>query len=146
MKPDNKIELVEMIFKVSRLMKQEMSYTNNLIHLSILQIQTLIFLSKNKKVSMSDIAGYFRIELPSATSLLDKLHDQKLVLRLADEQDRRLVMITLTDEGKKLLKVAMCERRRKLEKILSYLSIKERSDLSSIINTINSKLQNKNED
>lgn len=146
MKPDNKIELVEMIFKVSRLMKQEMSYTDNLIHLSILQIQALIFLSKNKKVSMSDIAKYFRIELPSATSLLDKLHDQKLVQRLTDEQDRRLVMITLTDEGRKLLKVAICERKKKLEKVLSFLSVKERSDLLSIINTINNKLQNKNED
>ena len=146
MKSDNKIELVEMIFKVSRLMKQEMSYTSDLIHLSILQIQTLFFLSKNKKVSMSDIAGYFRIELPSATSLLDKLYDQKLVIRNTDKNDRRLVMITLTEKGKKLLKEAMCERKEKLEKILSYLSVKERSDLSSIINTLNSKLQNRNED
>lgn len=141
MKEDNKIELVEMIFKVSRLMKDKMSYTNKLIHLSILQIQTLIFLNKNKKVSMSDIAGYFHIELPSATSLLNKLYDQKLVERHEDEQDRRLVMITLTNQGKILLKQAMYERRKKLEKVLSYLSEKERSDLSTILETLNNKLQ-----
>lgn len=140
---DNKIELVNMIFKVSRLLKDEMSYTNDLIHLSILQIQTLVFLSKNKKASMSDIAGYFRIEMPSATSLLDKLYEEKLVDRSADAHDRRLVIITLTDKGKGLLKQAMCERRSKLEKVLSYLSTKERSDLSSIINTLNEKLHNK---
>ena len=102
MKTDSTIELVEMIFKVSRLMKEEMSFTNNLIHLSILQIQTLIFLKQNKdkKVSMSDIAENFRIELPSATSLLNKLYDLKLVERNVDANDRRLVLITLTGEGK----------------------------------------------
>lgn len=129
------------MFQVFRRMKEKMSYTNSLTHLSILQIQTLIFLNKNKKVSMSDIAGYFRIELPSATSLLNKLYEQKLVERHEDEQDRRLVMITLTDEGKTLLKQAMCERKKKIEKILSYLSKKERLDLLAILETLNNKLQ-----
>jgi len=138
---DNKNEIVEMMFKVSRLMKDEMSYKNKLIHLSILQIQTLIYLNKNKKVSMSDIAGYFNIELPSATSLLNKLYDLKLVERHADEEDRRLVMITLTDDGKILLKQAMCERKKTMEKILLYLSEKERSDLLAILNSLNNKLQ-----
>jgi len=123
MKADNTIELVEMIFKATRLMKDEMSFTNNLTHLSILQIQTLVFLKQNKNndVSMTDIADYFRIELPSATSLINKLCDQKLVERHADKKDRRLVIIILTEEGKKLLEQAMNQRKKKLEKILSYL-------------------------
>lgn len=138
---DNKNEIVEMMFKVSRLMKDKMSYKNKLIHLSILQIQTLVYLNKNKKVSMSDIAGYFSIELPSATSLLNKLYDQKLVERHADEEDRRLVMITLTNDGKILLKQAMCERKKTMEKILLYLSEKERSNLLAILVSLNNKLQ-----
>ena len=91
MKQDNTIELMEMLFSISRLMKDEMSFTSNLTHLSILQIQTLVFLNQNKdkKNSMSDIAEFFHIELPSATSLIGKLCDQKLVKRLADSTDRR---------------------------------------------------------
>lgn len=147
MKTDITTELVEMMFKVSRLMKGEMSFTNNLTHLSILQIQALIFLKKNKdkQTSMSDIAQNFRIELPSATSLINKLCDQKLVCRNADERDRRLVLISLTPEGKTLVEQAMCERRKKIEKMLSYLSEKEKSDLSSIFKTLYNKLQTKNE-
>lgn len=145
MKEDNKNELVEALFKVARLMKGEMSYTNNIIHLSILQIQTLIFLNKNKKVSMGDIANNFHIELSSATSLLNKLYEMKLVMRLEDKDDRRLVIITLTDEGKALLKEAMCERKKKLEKILLYLSEKQKSELQDILKTLNNKLTNKNE-
>lgn len=141
MKTDNKAEIVEMMFKVSRLMKNEMSYTNNLVHLSILQIQALCFLNRNKKVSMSDIAGYFRIELSSATSLLNKLYDQKLVERHEDAKDRRLVLITLTSDGKKLLERAMSQRKKKIEKILSYLSAKEKNELLLILKTLDNKIQ-----
>jgi len=94
-------------------MKGEMSYTCNLTHLSVLQIQTLFYLKQNQKTSMSDIAQYFRIELPSATSLINKLSDQKLVKRYDDLQDRRLVMLTLTSEGKTLLEQAMAQRQKK---------------------------------
>jgi len=136
-----KIELVEMMFKVSRLIKEEMSYANDIVHLSILQIQTLIYIDKNKRVSMSDIAGQFHIELSSATSLINKLYDQKLVERYQDNEDRRLVRISLTIAGKALLKEAMQQRRKKLERTLSYLSDKEREDLFSILGTLNIKLQ-----
>ena len=115
MDKDNTIELM---FKVFRSMKEKMSYTDKLTHLSVLQIHTLIFLKHNKKNSMSDIADYFNIELPSATSLVNKLCDQKLIKRYEDKSDRRLVMIALTEEGKTLLKQVMCQRRKKIEEIL----------------------------
>jgi DNA-binding MarR family transcriptional regulator len=126
-------------------MKDQMSFTNNLIHLSVLQIQTLVFLKQNTKTSMSDIAEYFHIELPSATSLVNKLCDQKLVERSADQKDRRLVMITLTSTGKELLERAMSQRKKKLEKILFYLSDKEKIDLLKIFKTLDVKLQKENE-
>lgn len=137
----NTNELVEQIFQLSRFMKQEMSFTHNLIHLSILQIQTLIYLNQNKEVSMSDIANNFHIELPSATSLLNKLYDQNLVERQEDIKDRRLVVVKLTEKGNILLDEAMNERRKKLGKMLSYLSEKQRNDLVSILATLNQKLK-----
>lgn len=147
MKQDVTIELIETFFKVFRLMKTKMSYTNNLTHLSILQVQALFFLKQNtdKKVTMGDIAEYFQIELPSATSLLNKLCEQKLVERQSDDKDRRLVIIVLTSQGKALLQQAMSERRQKLEKTLAYLSEKEKMDLLKIFKTLNEKLQKQNE-
>jgi DNA-binding MarR family transcriptional regulator len=145
MKTNNTVELVEMIFKATRLMKNEMSFTNNLTHLSILQIQTLVFLKQNKKSSMSDIAEYFHIELPSATSLVNKLCEQKLAERHNDPTDRRLVIIVLTKAGITLLEQAMNQRRKKLEKMLSYLTEKEKADLSSIFKTLSDRLQKQSE-
>jgi DNA-binding MarR family transcriptional regulator len=141
MKKDSTTELMEMLFKISRLMKQEMSYTNNLTHLSILQIQALIFVNQHTKVSMSELAKNFRIELPSVTSLVNKLCEQKLVERYEDPEDRRLVMIILTTDGKKLLEQAILARRKKIEKLLSYLSVGQKSELLSILKTFNTILQ-----
>ena len=141
MKTDSTDKLVDMLLTTSRLMKQKMSYTSNLMHLSMLQIQTLIYIHKHENTSMSGIAEYFRIELPSATSLIAKLSDQKLVERFDDPQDRRLVRITLSAEGKTLLERAQHERKVKIEKILSYLSAREKSELLTILHTINIKLQ-----
>lgn len=141
MESDNTLELVEMLFKIFRLMKGHMSFSNDLTHLSVLQIQTLIFLKQKKKISMSDIADYFRIELPSATSLLNRLCDQQLVKRYEDEEDRRLVCVALTTKGQELLEQVMKERKTKLENMLSYLSAKEKTELLTILRTLNTRLQ-----
>lgn len=139
---DNKTnELAEVMFQVFRLMKERMSYTSKLTHLSVLQIHTLVYLMKNENVAMSDIAEHFNIELPSATSLLNKLYEQNLVVRNEDKKDRRLVRIKLTSDGKKLVKQAMRERCEKLEFILSHLSEKERTELLAILKTLYSRLK-----
>jgi DNA-binding MarR family transcriptional regulator len=141
MKKDTTNELADVMFTAFRLMKAKMSFTNNFIHLSILQFHALMYLYHNKNVDMSDIADYFHIELPSATSLVNKLYEHKLVTRFEDPDDRRLVRITLTDEGSTLIKKAMCERRKKLENMLSYLTDKEKSALLTILQTLNIKMQ-----
>jgi len=142
MKKNLSDELMESMYTMFRFMRSEMSFTNNFIHLSILQIHALLFIEHNANVSMSDIADHFRIELPSATSLINKLCEQKLVNRYEDSKDRRLVKIGLTDEGKQLTGQAMCARRKKMEKMLSYLSEAEKIELLKILNTLNTKLQN----
>lgn len=139
---NTKFEIVEVMFKISRLMKEKMSFSNSLMHLSALQIQTLIFLNHNKEATMSGIADYFRIELPSATSLVNKLCDQKLVKRYEEPKDRRLVKIALTVDGKKLLEQAIHQRKNKMEKFLSYLSEKEKTGLLNILKTLSNRLQN----
>ncbi len=145
MKSDPTLDLMDMLLKVSRQMKAEMSYSSDIVHLSVLQIQTLFFINQNGQVSMSDVAAHFRIELPSATSLINKLCDQKFTIRFEGELDRRLVMVKLTNDGKILLEQAISERQKKLAKTLSFLSASEKSSLLTILQTLNSRLQLKNE-
>lgn len=142
MSDDTVVQLVEILFNISRMMKQEMSYSDNIRHLSILQIQTLKYLSKHQKVSMSQIAEYFRIELSSATSLINKLCEHNLVQRFDDPVDRRLVRLALTDEGELLMQKVIESHRNKLEEILGYLSPAEQSEFLNILKTLQKRLQN----
>src|SRR6266576_2561990 len=111
-KLSNKIS--EILFKVVRLLKKEMSYKDEFAQLSVLQIQALFFLKQNKNAQMSEIAEHFHIELPSATSLLNKLNQMDFVERNADPNDRRLVRIVLSKKGEAVLKQAMDERNKKV--------------------------------
>ncbi len=141
----NTFQLIELIFKIARLMKGEMSFKNALLNLSALQIQTLILLHRNKEATMSEIAEYFHTELPSATILINKLFKQRLVWRYSDREDRRIVRVALTRGGKQGLKQITDQRRKKLEKILSYLSEKDKANFLAILETLHSHLQNQNE-
>jgi len=141
MKEDKISEIVETMARVMRLIKKEANFTDRLKHLSMLQIQTIIFLYNNNNVSMGEIAGYFHVELPSATSLLNKLADQNLVERREDSADRRVVKVSLSAEGKFLAKKAMAERRKHMEKMLTYLSVKEQSELLKILKSLQNRLQ-----
>lgn len=138
-------QLVEVIFSLSRLMKGQMASHSEFFFLSFLQVQTLIFVAKNKKVQMSDIANNFTIELPSATSLVQTLVKDGLVERTADKKDRRVVNVALTLDGKKLLKKAMRERTKRITKNMSILSELEKKQLLKILKKMILKMEEENE-
>lgn len=134
-------ELIEAIFKSFRLMKESMAFNSRMTHMSLLQIQALVFLKKSGHAQMTDIAKYFKIELPSATSLVAKLSKLKLVKRESDKKDRRIVRIALTVMGDKLLEQAMEERSRQMQKNLSYLDAEDKKDLLRIMNRLILKME-----
>ena len=126
----------EVLFKLSRLMRDDMNFTCYSAQLSILQLHALIFLKKNNPVHMSDIAQNFRIEMPTATSLLNKLVALKLVRRTADKKDRRIVHIVLTPKGEEVLEEAKEQRNKKINTMMSYLSEADKKKLLVILERI----------
>lgn len=135
----------EAMFKNSRLLRDKMNYSSDITQLSILQVQTLSLLKRQTSVQMTEIADYFHIELPSATSLLNKLVALQLVKRHQDSKDRRLVRITLTDEGDNLLKKAMDKKLTSIEHMLSYLSQEEQHELLRLVEKLNDRIEKNNE-
>jgi len=129
-------EFGEVLFKLSRLMRDDMTFTCFSAQLSILQLHTLIFLKKNSLVHMTDIAQNFHIEMPTATSLLNKLVTLKLVRRTADKKDRRIVHIKLTQKGEEVLQEAKEQHNKKITRMLSYLSEDDKKKLLVILERI----------
>lgn len=137
--------IVEAIFALARLLKEQISTDLKIVHLSILQLQALVLIHQHPDISMSDIANYFKIELPSATSLITKLVKMKLAVRKADKNDRRLVKISLTSQGESLLEEGMKCRTKRMEKIVSYLSDKDKRDFLRILQTLIKTMEKTNE-
>ncbi|HWY80190.1 MAG TPA: MarR family transcriptional regulator [Candidatus Sulfotelmatobacter sp.] len=132
---------IEIMFKNNRLLRGKMNYSCGIAHLSVLQIHTLNFLKQQNNAQMSEIAEYFHIEMPSATSLLNKLVALQLVKRQNDKNDRRMVRVTLTEAGNELLEKAMEEKLIHIEKMLSYLTDKEQHELLRLLEKLNDRIE-----
>ena len=142
---DITLELVEMVFKVTQLMKKEVMSNNKKQTLSAPQFYTLMLIKRRGNISMTEVASDFHIELPSATSMVNKLSNLGLVKRIEDNNDRRLVRLNLTKKGKMILKKAIDLRKTKLKGFLGQLSDNNKLKLLSVLQSLTETLKNKNE-
>jgi DNA-binding MarR family transcriptional regulator len=133
----------EVMFKNSRLLRDKINYSSDLTQLSMLQVQTLSLLKRQSHAQMGEVADYFHIELPSATSLLNKLVALRLVKREQDSKDRRLVRVMLTTDGENILTKAMDEKLTHLEHMLSYLTQTEQHELLRLLEKLNDRIEKK---
>ncbi len=134
-------EIAELIFALSRKLKDEMSFDSDTAQLTILQIHALIFIHKLGSITMTEIANHFKISLPTATSLSNKLVTTKLITRQNDKEDRRIVKLVLTQKGEELLKEVMKQRNQKITRMLSYLSQEEKLQLLYIMKNLVANIQ-----
>lgn len=132
----NNNQFGEVLFKLSRLMREEMNFTCYSAQLSMLQLHVLLFLKNHTSVHMAEIAQNFHIETPTATSLLNKLVEMDLVARTADAKDRRVVHVALTTKGEEVLTEAMEQRNKKLHTMLSYVPENDKEKLLMILEQI----------
>jgi DNA-binding MarR family transcriptional regulator len=126
-------QIAEVMFALSRSMKDGMKFDSATAQLTILQIHALMFIAKHEKVTMTEVAKQFDISLPTATVLSDKLVKAGLIGRQNDQNDRRIVKLVLTKEGNDLHSKAMKQRTTKFNNMLSYLSIEEKQQLLHIM-------------
>ncbi len=114
-------------------MREKMSSKSDLAQVSMIQLQTLFFLKKNKKSHMMGIAEYLQVELPSATNMISNLIKLELVERSVDKNDKRIVNITLTKKAVLLLGKVKKERTKKMGTVLSLLSEGDKTQLLQIL-------------
>lgn len=132
--------IIELIFHVSKNLRGKMEYSSDLGNLSMSQFMTLLYIKKNKAISMKEISEHFSIEMSSATSVLNRLVSSKLVKRMTDKKDRRVVRLALTTQGEELFKKAIIAHKKKIQKVLSYLSDKQKIELYKILKVLEEKI------
>ena len=137
--------LFESIFKLTRVLKTREPHGVKNSDLTILQIHTLIFISKSQPVPMHEIAESFQITKPTATSLIDILMKLGYVSRVEDKEDRRVTRIKLSKRGNDFLQKHTSKTSLKINKILNYLTPSDKKDLKRIIDTVNKKIEEEHE-
>jgi len=89
--------------------------------LSIPQFRTLRFIQANPDTSLSGLADFLGLTLPSVSKLVDGLVKQELVSRQESIIDRRCLTLVLTLAGETIVNSARAEAQSNLAQRLSSL-------------------------
>jgi DNA-binding MarR family transcriptional regulator len=100
------------------------------VELSIAQLRALFTLADNGPMPIGGVASGLGIGLPAASSLVDRLVEQGLVLRREDRLDRRRTLAQTTESG-----AAMVQRLRQgsREALESWMGRMAPEDLEALV-------------
>jgi DNA-binding MarR family transcriptional regulator len=98
-------EILEVVPLVMRSIRAEMR-SARAPGLNVPQFRTLVYLNRNGTASLSDVAAYIGLMLPSASTLVDGLVSRDFVAREPDLEDRRRITLRLTGAGHAAYQVA----------------------------------------
>jgi len=94
--------------------------------LSVPQFRTLLFISRHKGASLSEVADHIGLTLPSMSALVDGLVTRNFVTRRAHRDDRRRMNLALTEQGETTLQSARKGTQEYLKEQFSRISEAER--------------------
>ena len=94
------------------------------LDLTMPQAKTLFFLADEPR-RMRGIAGRLGVEMPSATSMIDRLVNKGLVERRQDPVDRRAVVCSLTPAGRDAVEKVWSVRAARTEALAAVLTTEE---------------------
>lgn len=99
-------------------------------------VKVIFYLSHNGPNSVSFIGKELEISKPNMTPIIDKLVQDKLVVRYEDPKDRRKILVDITKKGSKFLKIAKQEFLKDISLKLSKLDMEDLHNLSCSMKTL----------
>ena len=115
------------------------------IDISIRQHQTMSLVcrlteDKPNGVTLKELAEAMKLAPATVSELVESLVKKNFLQRVQNPEDRRAVQITLTDQGQTLLDQCIKCVNSLCEKLLSELSVSERTAMLSALEKITGKL------
>ena len=98
----------------------------NELDLTFAQSQVLFYVDQHPGCHMGDVAKEFRVTMPAATHIVDRLAQKGLLGRSADPGDRRVCVLELTLAGQTLVRGLETLQLGALEQVLARLSAPDR--------------------
>ena len=121
-------EVLDVVPLVMRTVRAEMR-RHRTPGLSVPHFRVLAFLNHNAGASLSEVAEYIGLTLPSMSTLINGLVARALVTRQTTRTDRRRITLALTTRGAGVLEAARQDTQARLAEILAALSATERTSV-----------------
>ncbi|MCC6190880.1 MAG: MarR family transcriptional regulator [Anaerolineales bacterium] len=121
-------EVLDVVPLVMRTIRGEMRRHRG-PELGVPHFRVLAFLSQNPGASLSAVAEYVGLRLPSMSTLVAGLVERGLIARCPSPTDRRRVSLALTERGEARLSQARQAALALLAQQLSALSVQEREQV-----------------
>jgi DNA-binding MarR family transcriptional regulator len=118
-------EILEVIPPIQRRIRNEMR-KSIAEDLSLPQLRGLLYCRRHPGTSLSDLAAFLELSLPSASKLVDGLLARGWLTRQTAQDDRRRMTLDLTEKGRTQLESAHEITLQRLEEIIADLSDDER--------------------
>ncbi len=108
------------------------------------ELSLIGFIGRTGEVIMREIAEYLEVPYSTATGIIDKLTQKKLLKRVNSESDRRTVKVCLTPKKGKELFEKFSELRYQLGvRLLKLLDEKDLEDMDRIMNKMIQQIPNR---
>lgn len=117
-------DLMETAPKIFQAIRVEMQRGRS-AEISVHQFRTMGYIQRNPDASVSDLAHFLMLTLPSISKLVDGLVKQGLVSREESSADRRRVTLRLTAQGESIVNEARAAAQARLAQLISQLSPEE---------------------
>jgi DNA-binding MarR family transcriptional regulator len=141
---ENTARIIEAFGKISKVFASMESFTGN-ISLSKPELLTLESVSKQKELTMSKLAKNLDIGFSTATSIIDRLIEKKLVARKRNHGDRRVVKVFLSKEGEKIVSSYQEQKKISFKKMIEFLTEGEQESFVLVLEKIANKMQKEDE-
>jgi len=95
--------------------------------LSMVHVSVIALLEAEGPLPMSRLADALDVSDASATGIVSRMEQRRLVERRHDADDRRVVLVHVTDEGADVFRQFAARRRERLDRLLTELTEEELS-------------------
>ena len=132
---ENTTRIIEAFDKISKVFASMESF-NGEISLSKPELLTLESVSKHKELTMSKLARNLDIGFSTATSIIDRLIEKKLVVRERNHGDRRVVKVLLSKEGETIISSYQEQKKIFFKKMIEFLTEVEQESFVIVLEKI----------
>lgn len=108
----------------------------NEIGLTEQQWRVIRILYQYEELESNQLADFACILKPSLTGILNRMIEQKLILKRKDVNDQRINLITLTDEGKACFEQQAVKMEASYKKIQEQYGVEKMQQLMTMLNDL----------